>query len=102
QRARQPARSGADLQHRSAIERACGAGDSSSQIEIEQEVLAERFAGGELVAPDDLAQRRQGIHRAHFAGANAGTVTSRAASFSAATRLVGLARPVPAISKAVP
>ena len=47
QRARQPAGSGADLEHRDAFERAGGARDAAGEIEIEQEILAERLAGGE-------------------------------------------------------
>src|SRR4029077_2270815 len=102
QRTRQPARSGPDLQYRDTVERSGGPRDTPGEIEVEQEILAERFAGGKFVASDDLAQRREGIDRPHFAAANAGAVTSRAASLRAATRLVELARPVPAISNAVP
>ena len=44
QRARQPARARADLDDGDAVERAGGARDAAGQVEIEQEVLAERFA----------------------------------------------------------
>ena len=40
-----PARAGADLDHGGALERAGGARDARGQIEIEQEILAERFLG---------------------------------------------------------
>ena len=50
---------GTDLDHRDAVERAGGARDAAGQVEVEQEILAERFARGEAVAPDDVAQRRQ-------------------------------------------
>ena len=46
QRARQPARARADLDHRDAVERSGGARDAAGQVEIEQEILAERLAGG--------------------------------------------------------
>ncbi len=95
QRAGERARSGADFDHHDAVERTCGAGDLARQIEIEQEVLAERLAGAESVRRDDVAQRRQPVcgdaHR-----------VSRSASLSAAIRLDGLARPRPAMSNAVP
>ena len=91
---------GADFQHCDAVERSGGARDAAGQVEVEQEVLAERLAGGKAVPANDLAQRRQSID--HFAGASAPAPTRRAASLSAAIRLAGLARPVPAMSKAVP
>src|SRR6185437_11185980 len=97
QRAGQSARTGADLDHGCVFERARGAGDPRRQIEVEQKILAERFSGGQRMLTNDLAQRRQVIDRAH-----AGCIAMRAASRRAATRLDGLARPVPAMSKAVP
>src|SRR5690242_17506003 len=100
QRAREPAWPGTDLQHRDAVERTCGARDPTGEIEVEQEVLSEGLAGGKAVPANNLAQRRQRVD--HVAGAIAPAPTRRAASLSAATRLVGSARPVPAISKAVP
>src|SRR5664280_2551624 len=104
QRPRQPTRSGADLDHGGAVERPTGPRNTGGQIEIEQEVLAEGFLCRQAMAADDLAQRRQVVDLRHyFAAANAGVVAaSRAASAKAATRLDGSARPLPAISKAVP
>src|SRR5437762_14212841 len=86
-RARQSSRSGADLQHRDAIDWTGSARNASGEIEVEQEILTERLAGGKFVATDDFAQRRQSIGRTHFAAANVGAATSRAASLSAAVRL---------------
>ncbi len=65
QRAGQPARPGTDLDHVHAVERAGGARDSGGEIEIEQEVLSERFPGPEVVPADHLAQRRQVVDGAH-------------------------------------
>ena len=80
------------------FERAGGARDPRGEVEVEQEILAERFAGRQAVLADDLAKRRKVVDRAH-----AGCVAAmRAASRSAAIRLDGLALPVPAMSKAVP
>ena len=105
ERAGEPARPRPDLDHVHAVERTGRAGDARREIEIEQEVLAERFLGGETVPADDLAQRRQVVHGAHAWRASGGVSTraeSLAASPSAAIRLPGSARPVPAMSKAVP
>ena len=44
QRARQPAGAGADLDDGGVFERACGARDPRGEVEVEQEILAERFA----------------------------------------------------------
>ena len=43
----QPARTGSDLDHVDARERARCAGDAGGEVEIEQEILAERFLGVE-------------------------------------------------------
>ena len=95
QRPRQAAGARADLYDGDALQRAAGAGDAAGQVEIEQEILAERFLRRKPVRGDDLAQRRQTVGgEAHGA--------RRAASFSAAIRLVGLATPLPAMSNAVP
>ena len=102
---RQPAGPGADLHRRHALERAGGAGDARGEIEIEQEILAERLSRAKPVPPDHLPQWRQVIEGAHArrtSGDAASAAESRAASLSAAIRLDGSARPVPAISKAVP
>src|SRR4051794_9390424 len=80
------------------FERAGGARDARGQVEVQQEILAQRFARRQGVLLDDLAQRRQVVDRAH-----AGLVAAmRAARRNAAIRLDGLARPVPAMSNAVP
>ena len=42
-----------------------GAGDPTREIEIEQEVLAERLDRPEAMPRDDVAQRRQSIHGVH-------------------------------------
>ena len=98
QRARQAAGAGADLDDGRAFERACGARDPRGEVEVEQEVLAEGFARRQGMFANDVAQRRQIVDRAHE-----GLVAAiRAASRNAATRLDGLALPVPAMSKAVP
>ena len=107
QRARQSAGPGADLDHVDAVERAGGARDAGGEIEVEQEVLAERFpgrrdrAGGSPRAA--AADRRSALMRGRDRrDAAAARPASRAASWSAAIRLDGSARPVPAMSKAVP
>ena len=56
---RQAARPGTDLQHGTAGKIAGGAGDLRGQIQIEQEVLTERFACGQSMPGNDLSQRRQ-------------------------------------------
>ena len=98
QGARQAAGPRADLHDGGIVERSCGTRDARGEIEIEQEILAERFAGRQSVLANDLAKRREVVDRTHqiFAAA------MRLASFSAAIRLAGLASPVPAMSKAVP
>ena len=96
QRPRQPAGARPDLDNGRILKRTCGARDPRGQVEVQQEVLAQRFAGRERVLANDLAQRWKVVDRAHDAQA------MRAASRNAAIRLAGLARPLPAISKAVP
>ena len=96
QRARQAAGAGADLDDDGARQRPGGAGDAACQVEIEQKILAKRLFGFEAVGRDDLAQRRQAVMGETHAAA------SRAARRAASIRLVGLARPLPAMSKAVP
>ena len=95
ERARKAAGAGSDLDDDDARERPRGAGDFAGQVEVEQEVLAERLARVEPVRRDHVAQAGQSVrgedHR-----------VNRSASFTAAMRLAGLARPFPAISKAVP
>src|SRR5579863_5977180 len=96
ERAGEAARAWADLDDGDASQRTGGAGDAPGQVQIEQEVLPERFLGGEAKRRDHLAQRRQSVGRETHAAAR------RAARRSAAIKLDGLARPVPAMSKAVP
>ena len=100
QRAGEAAGAGADLHHHYALQRPGGARDAAGQIEIEQEILAERLARIEPERGDDLAQRRQAV-LGERSGGGAHAV-SRAASRAAAIRLDGWARPCPAMSKAVP
>ena len=98
QGARQPAGTGTDLDHRCIFKRTCSARDPRGQIEVEEEVLAERFARRQGVLADDLAKRREIIYRAH-----AGRIAAmRAASRRAAIKLDGFAFPLPAMSNAVP
>ena len=65
QRARQAAGAGADLDDGGAFERARGARDPRGEVEVEQEILAERFARRQGMFADDVAQRRQIVDRAH-------------------------------------
>src|SRR5262249_14228305 len=105
QRARQAAGAGTDLDDGDAAEIAGGAGDACGEIEVENEVLSERFACRQAVTADDVAQRRQIVDSRHQL-TGIGFVSARAASRSArrmaAIRLVGSALPVPAMSNAVP
>ena len=59
QRAGEAAGPGSDFDHRALSERAGGASDAARQVEVEQEMLAERLRGIEAVGGDGLAQRRQ-------------------------------------------
>ena len=94
-RAREAPRAGPDLDHGDARERPRGASDLSGQVEIEEEVLAQRLAGVKPVRRDHVAERRQPVRgEAHR--------VSRSASLSAAMRLAGFATPFPAMSNAVP
>src|ERR1700758_4048284 len=101
QRAREPAGAWADLDHGSILERSRGARNAGGEVEVEQEVLPQGFAGRQGMLANDLAERRQIVDGAH-AMAGAGVLARRAARRNAAIRLAGLARPVPAMSKAVP
>ena len=100
QRPGQAARSRADLDHRDAGEVAGGACDPRRQVEVEEEVLAERLDRPEAVPGNDLAQRRQSRRSALIAPLRC--AVSSAASRSAAARLDGSALPLPAMSSAVP
>src|SRR5262249_46727820 len=96
QRAGEAARSGPDLHDRDAFEWSRGPRDAAGEVEVEEKILSERSTGGQTVTADYLAQRREVVDLAHAASAR------RAASRSAATRLDGFARPLPAMSNAVP
>src|SRR5260370_42228548 len=98
QRARQSAGTGADLDDHGIFERSRGARDPRGEVEVQQKILAERFASRQGMLANDLAKWREVVDRAHAGGAAA----IRAASRSAAIRLDGSALPVPAMSKAVP
>ncbi len=98
QRPRQSAGTGTDLDNGGVFQRSRRARDPRGEIEVQQEILAKRFAGRQSVLADDLAKRRKVIDRAHAGAAAA----MRAASRNAAIRLDGLAVPVPAMSNAVP
>ena len=65
QRARQPARAGTDLNDGGVLERPGGTRDARGEIEVEQEVLAQRFACRQCVLANDLAKRREVVDRAH-------------------------------------
>src|SRR5262249_13160814 len=104
QGAREAARARPDLDDGALVERLGSARDAPRQVEVEQEVLAEPLAGIEAVTGDGLAQRRQRRHaRSHLIHAQ--VLRRRAMSSAmaiAAIRLAGSARPVPAMSRAVP
>src|SRR5690606_994306 len=97
----QPARPGADLDHRRTRQIPGRARDLAGEIKVEEEVLTKRLAREQSMPRDDVAQRRQAVH-AHAAGWSSTWSASRRASFSAATRLSGRAMPLPAMSNAVP
>ena len=61
-----------------AVERARRARDARGQVEIEQEILAERFLGAETVSPDHLAQRRKIVDGAHASTPVCGHASSAA------------------------
>ena len=54
-RARKSPRAGPDLDHDDPCERPRGAGDLAGQVEIEEEVLAQRLAGAQPVRRDHVA-----------------------------------------------
>jgi hypothetical protein len=58
-RPRQTARPGADFDDGCFIEGRGGAGDAGGEIEVEKEILAERFLRIESMLGDDFAQRRK-------------------------------------------
>src|SRR5580693_10730815 len=80
ERAGEAARTRADLDHGDTGKGSCGASDLSGEVEVEEEVLAQRLAGVKPVRRDDVAERRQPVRgEAHR--------VSRSASLSAAMRL---------------
>ncbi len=109
-RARQTAGPGSDFEHCNSFERSRRARDARGKVQVEQEVLAERFTRAQPVPTNNIAQRRQiigGVRHDAFVEIGASIVApedpaSRAASRKAAIRLAGSAVPVPAISNAVP
>ena len=105
QRTGEPARPRTDLHDVDAREGTRRAGDAGGEVEVEKKILAERLLGSETVSAYHLAERRKIIDGAHARSATGrewDRDESLAASSRAAIRLVGSARPVPAMSKAVP
>ena len=58
QRARKPTWTRSDLHHRDIFKRFSRSRYARGQIEVEEEILAERFFRLEIMPADDLAQRR--------------------------------------------
>ena len=94
-RAREPARAGADLDHGDARERARGAGDLPGEVEVEEEVLAERLAGVKPMRRDHFAQAAAGRPRRGSSRQSVGELKRRDKA-----RRIG--EPFPAMSNAVP
>ena len=87
---------GADLQH-VAIGHIPGLPrDLGREVQVQQKVLAEGLARGQFVGVDHLAQRREIVDCTHV------FLPICHANLIASIMLVGLARPWPAMSKAVP
>jgi hypothetical protein len=107
QGARQSAGARSDLDRGAVGQVAGGARDAGGQVEVEQEVLAERLARGKAVPRDDVAQRRQGgsgrLVQARTRCARCARWRAIVpASLIASIRLAGLATPLPAMFSAVP
>src|SRR5689334_24169268 len=83
ERARQPARPRTHFDDGHALEWAGCSRDARCEVEVEEKILPERSAGGQAVAADHLAQRRQVVATAHAA------VERRAARSRGATKLDG-------------
>src|SRR5947207_2001407 len=66
QSARQSAGTGTNLDHGRILQRTGGASDPRREVEVEKEILTERFACRKRMFADDVAQRRQVVDRAHF------------------------------------
>ena len=77
ERAGEAAGAGADLEHVAGGEVAGAAGDLRGQVEVEEEVLAERLARREAVRGDHLAERRERVRVALMRAAR-GSRPSRA------------------------
>jgi hypothetical protein len=94
------------LDDRPPLEGASGPGDPPREIEVEDKILAQAFFGGEPYRPNDLPNWRQAIGGdglfGHGAVTAARLAVRAAASSRASAKLEALARPFPAISKAVP
>ena len=86
-----------DLDDRRVGKIAGGARNAARQVQVEKKILSERFLRRQPMSRDDLAERRKSV--AHVGDA---VSARRFARRRAATRLEGLATPLPAISKAVP
>jgi len=99
QPARQPARTRPNLQHITGGHVTGLARDLGGQVQIQQEILAQRFARAQVMVGDHLPQRGKGVDGAH---ASVPARVIRCAMRSASIMLVGLAMPLPAMSKAVP
>ena len=96
----QPAGAGADFQHialRQIPRQPC---DFGGQVQIQQEILPQRFFRRDPVIVDDLPQGGKGINAAHAVAFLASAIWR--ASFSASIRELASAMPCPAISNAVP
>src|SRR5262249_25122977 len=106
QRAREAAGTGPYLHHRAARQRCRRPGDAARDVEVEDEMLAERLSRGQLQAPHNLTQWREAVgtlaHALLDARDLARWCANLAASCRAAMKLVGRALPVPARAKAVP
>src|ERR1700728_1668144 len=105
ERAGQSARAGTDLDYAHAREWGGRARYARREIEIKKEVLPERFPGDDAVSAYDLAKRRQVRAREVSdtpSRAGVSALARRAPRRSAAIKLVASARPLPAMSNAVP
>jgi len=110
QRPCQTAGTGADLDDCGMVDRSSGAGDSASEIEVEEEILREALARDDAVSRDHLAQRwrrpsariaeQPSIRNNQLAAARLASIS--AANRRAAIRLSARAVPRPAIANAVP
>src|SRR5438477_6540540 len=59
--ARQSTRTGPDLDNRHVVERSARPCNPCREIEVQQEILAERLLGAEPVLPDDLPEWRESV-----------------------------------------